>query len=66
MRFGARVLDVAGATFLLGRESDASIPEGEMPRWREVLHVAVQRGAERAACVSGARIRGRPHPGSRP
>ena len=32
------------ATFFLGRETVASIPEGEMPRWREQLFVVLHRG----------------------
>jgi KUP system potassium uptake protein len=42
-------LDVEGATFFLGRESVASIPEGEMSRWREQLFVVLHRGAASAA-----------------
>jgi KUP system potassium uptake protein len=42
-------LDVDAATFFLGRETVASIPEGEMPRWREELYIVLHRGAESAA-----------------
>ena len=42
-------LDVDGATFFLGRETVASIPEGEMPQWREELYMVLHRGAESAA-----------------
>jgi KUP system potassium uptake protein len=49
IRLGTAPLDVDGATFFLGRETVASIPEGEMPRWREELYVVLHRGAESAA-----------------
>jgi KUP system potassium uptake protein len=42
-------VDVDGATFFLGRESVESIPEGELPRWREHLFVVLHRGAASAA-----------------
>jgi KUP system potassium uptake protein len=42
-------LDVEHATFFIGRESVASIPEGEMPRWREQLFVMLHRGAASAS-----------------
>jgi len=42
-------LDVDGATFFLGRETVASIPEGEMSQWREELYMVLHRGAESAA-----------------
>ena len=48
-RFGGRPLDLDEVTFFLGRESVASIPEGEMPRWREQLFVVLHRGAASAA-----------------
>jgi KUP system potassium uptake protein len=44
-----RPLDIDDATFFLGRETVESIPEGEMPRWREELYVVLHRGAESAA-----------------
>ena len=46
---GGRPLDIDDATFFLGRETVESIPEGEMPRWREELFVVLHRGAESAA-----------------
>ena len=42
-------IDVDGATYFLGRESVESIPEGEMPQWREQLFVVLHRGAASAA-----------------
>ena len=48
-----RPLDVDEATFLLGRETVASIPEGEMPRWREQLFVVLNRGAASASRFYG-------------
>ena len=42
-------LDVDDATFFIGRETVASIPEGEMPRWREHLFVVLNRGAASAS-----------------
>ena len=36
-------------TFFIGRETVSSIPEGEMPRWREELFVVLNRGAASAA-----------------
>ncbi len=49
VRLGGRRLDLDEVTFFLGRESIASIPEGEMPRWREQLFVVLHRGAASAA-----------------
>ena len=49
VRLDGRPLDVDNATFFLGRESVASIPEGEMPRWREHLYVVLHRGAASAS-----------------
>ena len=42
-------LDVDDATFFIGRETVASIPEGEMPRWREHLFVVLNRGSASAS-----------------
>ena len=42
-------LDIDQATFFIGSESVASIPEGEMSRWREHLFVVLHRGAASAA-----------------
>ena len=65
-RFGGRPLDLDEATFFLGRESVASIPEGEMARWREQLFVVLHRGAaERGPLLPASAapgLRGR-HPG---
>ncbi len=36
-------------TFFLGRETVASIPKGDMPRWREHLFIVLNRGAASAA-----------------
>ncbi|MET0144440.1 MAG: potassium transporter Kup, partial [Ilumatobacteraceae bacterium] len=44
-----RPLDVDEATFFIGRETVSSIPEGEMPRWREELFVVLNRGSASAA-----------------
>ena len=49
VRLGGRRVDLDEVTFFLGRESVASIPEGEMPRWREQLFVVLHRGAASAA-----------------
>jgi KUP system potassium uptake protein len=46
-------IDVDGATFFLGRESVESIPEGELPRWREELFIVLHRGAASAARFYG-------------
>ena len=42
-------VDVDEATFFIGRETVTSIPEGEMPRWREHLFVVLNRGAASAS-----------------
>jgi KUP system potassium uptake protein len=42
-------VDADAATYFLGRESVASIPAGEMPRWREHLFVVLHRGAANAS-----------------
>jgi KUP system potassium uptake protein len=42
-------LDVDNATFFIGRETVTSIPEGEMPRWREHLFIVLNRGAASAS-----------------
>ena len=42
-------LNVDEATFFIGRETVASIPEGEMARWREHLFVVLNRGAASAS-----------------
>jgi KUP system potassium uptake protein len=42
-------LDIDTATFFIGRETVTSIPEGEMPRWREQLFVVLNRGAASAS-----------------
>ena len=42
-------LDIGEATFFIGRETVSSIPEGEMPRWREELFVVLNRGAASAS-----------------
>ena len=42
-------LDVDHATFFLGRESVASIPEGEMSAWRDQLFIVLHRGAASAS-----------------
>ena len=59
-------IDLDDVTFFLGRETVASIPKGEMPRWREHLFVVLNRGAASAArfyqLPSPAGVRGR-HPG---
>lgn len=44
-----RSLQVDEATFFIGRETVASIPEGEMPAWREQLFVVLNRGAASAS-----------------
>jgi KUP system potassium uptake protein len=49
VRVADRPLDINGATFFLGRETVASIPEGEMPRWREQLFVVLHRAAASAS-----------------
>jgi KUP system potassium uptake protein len=49
VRIDGAPLDVDGATFFIGRETVASIPEGEMARWREHLFVVLNRGAASAA-----------------
>jgi KUP system potassium uptake protein len=49
VRLDGQRIDLDHATFFLGRESVASIPEGEMPRWREQLFVVLHRGAASAA-----------------
>ena len=36
------------STFFIGRETVSSIPEGEMPRWREDLFIVLNRGAASA------------------
>ena len=42
-------LDVDQATFFIGRETVASIPAGQMSRWREQLFVILNRGAASAS-----------------
>ena len=42
-------IDVDQATFFIGRETVASIPAGEMPRWREELFVILNRGSASAS-----------------
>ena len=42
-------IDLDDVTFFLGRETVASIPKGEMPRWREHLFVVLNRGAASAS-----------------
>ena len=49
VRVDGRPVNVEDATFFIGRESVASIPEGEMPRWREQLFVILHRGAASAS-----------------
>jgi KUP system potassium uptake protein len=49
VRFDGVPLDVDHATFFIGRETVTSIPEGEMPRWREHLFVVLNRGAASAS-----------------
>jgi KUP system potassium uptake protein len=49
LRIDGRRLDIDEATFFIGRETVASIPEGEMPRWREQLFVVLNRGAASAS-----------------
>jgi KUP system potassium uptake protein len=49
VRLDGEPIDLEHATFFLGRESVTSIPEGEMPRWREQLFVVLHRGAASAA-----------------
>jgi KUP system potassium uptake protein len=46
---GSTPLDVDNATFFLGRETVASIPEGEMSQWRDQLFVVLHRGAASAS-----------------
>ena len=42
-------LDLDDATFFIGRETVSSIPEGEMPRWREELFIVLNRGSASAS-----------------
>ena len=49
VRLDGEPLDVDEATFFIGRETVTSIPEGEMPRWREHLFVVLNRGAASAS-----------------
>jgi KUP system potassium uptake protein len=49
IRLDGRALDLDDVTFFIGRETVTSIPEGEMPRWREQLFVVLNRGAASAS-----------------
>ena len=49
VRLDGAPVDADEATYFLGREAVASIPEGEMPRWREHLFVVLHRGAANAS-----------------
>jgi KUP system potassium uptake protein len=49
LRLDGRALDVDDATFFIGRETVASIPRGDMARWREHLFVVLNRGAASAS-----------------
>ena len=49
VRLDGDALDIDGATFFIGRETVTSIPDGEMPRWREHLFVVLNRGAASAS-----------------
>ena len=49
VRIDDRPLDIDDATFFIGRETVSSIPEGEMPRWREELFVVLNRGSASAS-----------------
>ncbi len=49
IRLDGRPLDLDNVTFFIGRETVTSIPEGEMPRWREQLFVVLNRGAASAS-----------------
>ncbi len=42
-------LDLDDATFFIGRETVSSIPDGEMPRWREELFIVLNRGSGSAS-----------------
>ena len=49
VRLDGHPLDIDDATFFIGRETVSSIPEGEMPRWREELFVVLNRGSASAS-----------------
>ena len=49
LRLDGHPLDLDDATFFIGRETVSSIPEGEMPRWREELFVVLNRGSGSAS-----------------
>ena len=49
LRIDDRPLDINNTTFFIGRETVSSIPEGEMPRWREELFVVLNRGSASAS-----------------
>jgi KUP system potassium uptake protein len=49
IRLDGRPVDLDDVTFFIGRETVHSIPEGEMPQWREQLFVVLNRGAASAS-----------------
>jgi len=49
VRLDGHAVDVDQATFFIGRETVASIPAGQMPRWREHLFVVLNRGSASAS-----------------
>jgi len=49
VQLDGHAVDVEEATFFIGRETVASIPAGEMPRWREHLFVVLNRGSASAS-----------------